>query len=65
VLSDELVIRRQGSGMARELFDAEQLGPQRRLARAWARTRMSGHPVLKAQWQSLHVVLASGRDSRN
>src|SRR5450759_2775750 len=51
--------------MARQLFDTEQLGPQWRLARAWARTRMSGHPVLKAQWQSLHVVLTSGRDSCN
>jgi hypothetical protein len=65
VLRDELVIRRQGSGMARELFDAEQLGPQRRLARARARTHMSGHPVLKAQRQSLHVDFASGRDSCN
>jgi hypothetical protein len=43
--------------MARELFNAEQLGPQGRLARAGARTRKVGHPVLKAQWQSLHVIL--------
>jgi hypothetical protein len=44
-------------GMARELFNAEQLGPQGRLARAWAHPRKVGHPVLKAQWQSLHVIL--------
>jgi hypothetical protein len=43
--------------MARQLLDAEQLGPQRRLARARARTLMRRSPVLKAQWQSLHIVL--------
>jgi hypothetical protein len=43
-------------GMARQLFDAEQLRPQWRLARIWVRTHISRHPVLKAQWQSLHDV---------
>ena len=37
---DHLVTGRESLGMARQLFDAEQLGPQRRLARAWARTLM-------------------------
>jgi hypothetical protein len=45
-LSDDLMVRRQGPGMARKLFDAEQLGPQRRLA--CARARLSGHPSLPA-----------------
>jgi hypothetical protein len=40
------VIRRQGPGMARELFDAEQLGPQWRLARA--RARLPSDPGLPA-----------------
>jgi hypothetical protein len=52
-------------GMARQLFDTEQLGPQRQLARAWARTLISGLPALKAQWQSLHVLLTIESDSCN
>jgi hypothetical protein len=48
VLRDEPVIRRQRPGMARELFDAEQLGAQRRLARARAQMRWPGHPGLPA-----------------
>jgi hypothetical protein len=59
------VTDRKGFGMARQLFHTEQLGSEWRLDRAWARTRLSGHPVLKAQWQSLHVVFASSRDSCN
>ena len=62
---DYLVIGRESFGMAGQLFDTEQLGPQWQLARAWARTRMAGHPVLKTQWQSLHVVLTSRHDSCN
>jgi hypothetical protein len=54
---DYLVIGCESFGMARQLLDTEQLGSQWRLARAWARKRMFGHPVLKAQWQSLHIVL--------
>jgi hypothetical protein len=30
--------------MARELFDREQFGPQRRLAREWTRMRLPGDP---------------------
>ena len=37
---DYLVIACESFGMARELFDAEQLGPQRRLAPLRARTRL-------------------------
>ena len=37
---DHLVIGCESFGMARQLFDTEQLGSQWRLARAWARTRM-------------------------
>jgi hypothetical protein len=44
-LSDDLVVRRQGPGMARQLLNAEQLGPQRRLARSRARTRYPGLPA--------------------
>jgi hypothetical protein len=51
--------------VARQLFDTKQLGSQWRFARARARNRLSGHPVLKAQWQRLHVDFASGRDSCN
>jgi hypothetical protein len=35
--------------MGRELFDAEQLGPQRRLARARTQTRLPGHAGKTAQ----------------
>jgi hypothetical protein len=59
---DHLVTGGERFGMARELFNTEQLGPQGRLARYGARTRKVGHPVLKAQWQSLHVILTSGCD---
>ena len=57
---DHLVAGGESLGMARQLFDAEQLGPQRRFARAWARTLMRRPPVLNAQWQSLHVLLTLG-----
>jgi hypothetical protein len=53
---DDLVIGGESFGMARQLFDTEQLGPQWRLAHDWVRTRVSGHPGLKAQWQNLHFV---------
>ena len=62
---DHRVTGREGFGVARQLFGTEQLGSQWRLGRAWARTCLSGHPVLNAQWQSLHIVFASGRDFRN
>jgi hypothetical protein len=63
--SDYLVADRESFGMTRQLFDTKQLGSQWRFARARARNRLSGHPVLKAQWQRLHIVLTSGRDSCN
>jgi hypothetical protein len=50
--------------MARQLLDAEQLRPQWRFARAWARTLMCRPPVLNAQWQCLHVVLIPQDDTR-
>ncbi len=40
------MVRRKDMGMAPELFDAEQLGPQGRLART--RSRLPGSPVLPA-----------------
>jgi hypothetical protein len=49
-------------GVARQLFDAEQISAQRRVARVWAQTHMPGQPALKAQWQSLHVFLTFSRD---
>jgi hypothetical protein len=48
-------------GMARQLLNTEQLGPQWRLAGAWTQTGIPGHPVLNSRWQSLHVVPVSGR----
>src|ERR1035438_4250394 len=54
---DGLMMGRESFGMARQLFDAEQLGPQGRFARAGAQTLISGLAALKAQWQSLHVLL--------
>ena len=42
------MLRRQGPGVARELFDAEQLGPQGRLARTRTRTRLRSPPDLPA-----------------
>src|ERR1039457_4464432 len=62
---DHLMTGGECLGVARKLFHAEQLRPQRRLARAGARTRLAGHPVLKAQWQSLHIIPTSVRDSRH
>ena len=55
-LGDDLVIGRERLGMTRELFDAEQLCPQRRLVRASARMCQPGHPFVKTQWQWLHVL---------
>jgi hypothetical protein len=52
-------------GMPRQLFDTEQLSPQRQLARAWTQALISGLPALKAQWQSLHVLLTIESDSCN
>jgi hypothetical protein len=60
-----LVTDRESFSVARQLFDSKQLGSQWRFARARARNRLSGHPVLKAQWQRLHIVFTSGRDSCN
>jgi hypothetical protein len=60
---DYLVAGCEAFGMARQLFDTEQLGPQRRLACARAQTRISGHPIWEAQWQILHFIFNSGRDS--
>jgi len=51
--NDGLVPRRQGEGVSRQLFDAKQLGPQRGLAHARARTSASADRVLQA-WQNLH-----------
>jgi hypothetical protein len=62
---DDFVIGRECFGMARQLFDAEQLATQWRLARAWTQARISGLPALKAQWQSLHVLLAFDLDAGN
>jgi len=45
---DHLVIGGQCFAMARQLLDAEQLGPQWRFARAWVRTLMRRSPVLNA-----------------
>ena len=56
---DDLVIRRERLGMARQLFDAEQLRPQRRLARA-RRGQTAGWP---AKFQSAATWLAFGYDS--
>src|SRR6185436_5973971 len=50
-----LVTGSQCVGVARQLFDAEQLGSQRRLVRVVRQSRMSSSPVLKAQWQRRHV----------
>jgi hypothetical protein len=62
---DDLVIGRERPGMACELFNAEQLGPQRRPTRAGAHSRKVGHPVLKARWQCLHGVHTFKRISAN
>jgi hypothetical protein len=56
---------RESLCMARQLFNAEQLGPQGRFARAGAQTLISGLAALKAQWQSLHVLLTFDPDSCN
>jgi hypothetical protein len=50
------MIGRKHPGMACQLFNAEQLGSQRWLSRAWVSARNVGHPVLNAQWQCLHGV---------
>lgn len=54
---DNLMVGRKRFGMTCQLFDAEQIAPQRRLARAWEQVRIPGLPAFKAQWQSLHVFL--------
>ena len=45
---DDPVALRQGAGVARELFDAEQLGPQGRIDRVWTRTGLPRPPGLPA-----------------
>ena len=54
---DDLVMRRESFGMARQLFEAEQLRPQRRLARGGKRMRLLRHPVSPVPRHRLHGIL--------
>ena len=55
-LGDDRLTGRERLGMTRELLNAEQFCPQRRLVRASARMCQPGHPFVKTQWQWLHVL---------
>ena len=55
---DRRLVGGQRQRMLRELFDTEQLRPQRRLDLVRARPSIADHPVLKSQSQNLHCVVA-------